>query len=87
MRFTGITKPQVLFPMFRFLPWQLIGRDNRCFQPALRKVFWVESYNEVSLPCSKHRQNGSSPGPGEISTEERFDFLGPLAHQVRRSSD
>lgn len=64
---TGITKPQILFPMFRFLPWQLIGRDNRCFQPALRKVFWVESYNEVSLPCSKHRQNRSSRGPGEIS--------------------
>lgn len=80
---TGTIKAQVLFPMFRFLPWQLIGRDNRCFQPACGKSFGLRVTVKLALPCSKQRQNGSSPGPGEISTEERFDFLGPLANQVR----
>jgi hypothetical protein len=34
-------------PMFGFLRWQLIRRDDNCLQPVLRKVLRIESHEEV----------------------------------------
>ena len=46
-------------PMFRFLHWQLIRRDDNCLQPILRKVLRIESHKEVSFTLFGAQTKGS----------------------------
>jgi hypothetical protein len=78
----------ILPPMFRFLRWQLVRRDDNCLQPVLRKVLRIESHEEVSFTLfGAETERIILWVWRNLDRGTDSDFCGPFANQVHDSSD